>query len=116
MAAVARVALVADWHWVLHNRRFPLARRRMGLSLAASDICGCRAVAEDGVNGFLVPPRAPAALAGALDHLLRDGPLRRAMGRASRAGALERFDERLILAYYETLCCEFVLPATIVPS
>jgi glycosyltransferase involved in cell wall biosynthesis len=90
--------------------RFLLEAAAAGLPLVASDIPGCRAVVEEGVNGFLVPPRDPTALTGALERLLRDEALRGAMGRASRAMAVERFDERLILAQYEALYREFVLP------
>ena len=35
-----------------------------GRAIVAGDAPGCRSVVEDGVNGFLVPPGAPAAAAG----------------------------------------------------
>jgi glycosyltransferase involved in cell wall biosynthesis len=51
-----------------------------------------------GVNGFLVPAKDAHALADAIEALLRDPELRRAMGAASRALAEERFDERALIA------------------
>ena len=51
---------------------------------------------EDGVGGILVPPRDPAALAGALLTLLRDSERRRAMGGAARERVQLNFDIRVI--------------------
>lgn len=36
-----------------------------------TDVPGCREVVRDGINGSLVPPRDPAALAEAIDQMLR---------------------------------------------
>lgn len=104
MAALLRqvhVAVLPSYHEGVP--RFLLEAAASGLPLVASDIPGCRMVVEPGVNGLLVPPRDPAALAAALERLLRDPALRAAMGRASRAIAVERFDQRTILARYESL-------------
>lgn len=83
--------------------KFLLEAAAAGLPLVGSDIPGCRAVIEPEANGLLVPPRDPEALAAALGRLLRDSSLRRAMGAAARATAVERFDERLIVGQYEAL-------------
>jgi glycosyltransferase involved in cell wall biosynthesis len=48
-----------------------------GLPIVASDVAGVPSLIADGVNGLLVPPGDPAAIADALDRLLRDGALRR---------------------------------------
>jgi phosphatidylinositol alpha-mannosyltransferase len=48
-----------------------------GTPVVASDLDAFRMVLDDGQAGVLVPPRAPAALAEALDDLL-DDPGRRA--------------------------------------
>ncbi|HVM12223.1 MAG TPA: glycosyltransferase family 4 protein [Actinomycetota bacterium] len=59
-----------------------------GLPVVASDIPGYREVVRDGVDGVLVPPRAPAATAAALRRLLDDPAVAdgfRAAGR-QRAG------------------------------
>jgi glycosyltransferase involved in cell wall biosynthesis/ribosomal protein S18 acetylase RimI-like enzyme len=68
----------------------------MGRAMVLTDIRGCREVARDGVEGILVPPRNPAALAAAIERLLRDASARDRMGRAARVRAEERFDERRV--------------------
>lgn len=45
---------------------------------------GCREVAHAGENALLVPPDDPAALADALEVLVRDADMRRRFGAASR--------------------------------
>jgi glycosyltransferase involved in cell wall biosynthesis len=58
---------------------------------------------QDGMHGFVVPIRDPAALADRLTILYRDLTLRRAMGQAARNYALnftwERYQARLVAAY-----------------
>lgn len=48
---------------------------------------------EDGVTGFLVPPRDVRALAGRIDRLLEDGDLAHRMGEAGRAKALRLYGQ-----------------------
>lgn len=73
----------------------------MGLPLIASNVPGCREIVEDGVNGFLVPPRDPAALADRLTAFLELSPdARAAMARRSREKAEREFDERIVVARY----------------
>jgi glycosyltransferase involved in cell wall biosynthesis len=83
--------------------RFLLEAAACGLPLVATDIEGCRVVVREGVNGFLVPPRNPTALAYALERLLQDPSLRRRMGQASRHIAEVEFDERKVLAKWLAL-------------
>ncbi len=68
-----------------------------GRAIVATDVPGCREVVRHGVNGLLVPPRDPAALAGALERLIGDAELRAAFGRAGREIALARLDERVVI-------------------
>lgn len=70
----------------------------MGKAMVLTDIRGCREVARDGVEGILVPPRDPARLTEAIETLLEDRAARERMGRAARARAEERFDERRVAA------------------
>lgn len=72
-----------------------------GRPLVATDMPGCREIVRPGVNGILVPPRDPAALADAVQALLRDPDRRREMGERSRRIAVEEFSEERVVA--ETL-------------
>ncbi len=58
-----------------------------GLPVVVSDIPGYREVVDHGVEGLLVPPRDPEALAAALLRVLRDPSLAERLGRAGRARA-----------------------------
>lgn len=70
----------------------------MGLPLVLTDIRGCREVATDGRNGFLVPVRDPARLVEAVRRLVQDQALRVRFGQESRRRALAEFDERRVIA------------------
>ncbi len=67
-----------------------------GRAVIASDIPGCRAVVEDGVNGLLVPAGDTQALAEALRRLISDAQLRRQMGAAGRERVLRLFTKKRI--------------------
>ncbi|GIX30232.1 MAG: glycosyl transferase [Porticoccaceae bacterium] len=70
----------------------------MGLPLVATDVPGCRAVVEDGVNGFLCPARDASALRRALERMLAlSEEERRAMGARGRKRVEAQFDERLVV-------------------
>jgi phosphatidyl-myo-inositol alpha-mannosyltransferase len=62
-----------------------------GLPIVASDIAGYRAVTRHESEGLLVPPGDAAALAAAIDRLLRDPTLARSLG-ARGAERAKRFD------------------------
>ena len=66
----------------------------VGLPVVVTDVGGMREAVTDGVHGFVVPPRDPAALAAALLELAADGELRRKMGDEGRRRAVEEFDTR----------------------
>ena len=55
-----------------------------GRPLIVADAVGCREVVRDGVNGFLVPPKDPAAIAAAMERLMADRALRERMAEESR--------------------------------
>jgi len=69
-----------------------------GCPLVASDIPGCREVVENGLNGFLVPPRDVQALAEALLSILSDKELMLKMGAESRKIAVSGYSVQKIVA------------------
>ncbi|HUL62632.1 MAG TPA: glycosyltransferase family 4 protein [Methanocella sp.] len=69
-----------------------------GRPVVCTDAGGDREMVRDGVNGFVVPMRDPAALAARINALLADGGLRARMGAAGRKIAEEEFDWALIAA------------------
>ncbi|MDH3666317.1 MAG: glycosyltransferase family 4 protein [Paracoccaceae bacterium] len=62
-----------------------------GRAVITTDHPGCRDAVVPGQTGLLVPPRDPAALAGAIGALLTDPERRRSMGQAARAHAERNF-------------------------
>ena len=74
-----------------------------GLPVVATPVGDIGQVVEDGVSGRLVPVRAPEALANALEPLLSQPPLRRAMGKAARQRVQERFDITKMCASVEAV-------------
>ena len=62
-----------------------------GLPVVATKVGGVPELVEDGVTGFLVPPKDSKALAEALRKLIDDPDLRQRMGRAGRGKALREF-------------------------
>lgn len=64
----------------------------MGLPIITTDVVGCRETVENGVNGFIIPPKDSLALAEAIEHLLKDENLRKKMGKESRLKAVREFD------------------------
>ena len=73
----------------------------VGLPIVATDIPACRELVSAD-NGVLVPVGDPPALAEALAGLVGDAAKRRAFGERSRQLALERHDERKIVALQVT--------------
>lgn len=78
-----------------------------GLPVIASDIPGYDEVIADGIDGLLVPPRAPVSLAEAIGRVLEDRALAGRLGEAAR-GRARRFDwsvvtEELDEAYRDAL-------------
>jgi len=87
--------------------RILLEAAASGRPMVTTDSPGCRDVVRAGVNGLLVPERNVEALASAIDQLVRNAPLRKAMGMRSREIAIREFSiDRVIdanLAVYRSL-------------
>jgi rhamnosyl/mannosyltransferase len=63
-----------------------------GLPCIATEVgTGTSYLVQEGVSGFVVPPRSPEALAQAISRLLADPGLRAQMGQAGRERALREF-------------------------
>lgn len=64
----------------------------MEVPVVSTNVSGVPELVEHGINGFMVPPRDPAALADALETLFRDPALRRRMAREGRRKVDSEFD------------------------
>ena len=106
------------WTWVGRAKLFVFPSRWEGFPNALGEAlaCGTAALAADcrfgprelirhGASGWLVPPEDVAALSGALDRLLGDEPLRRALG-AGGAARAEELRLEAILPLYADLFAE----------
>lgn len=69
----------------------------LGVPVVAVAATGVSDLIQDGVTGFLVPERSPAAIAAALERVLADEPLCRRLGEAGKAFVVEHhsFDRML---------------------
>jgi len=70
------------------------------LPIVGTQVPGLQELVQDTVNGYLVPPRDPIALADALALLIDNGYERRRMGRQSRLIAERQFAWEYIAAQY----------------
>lgn len=96
--------------FVSASRREPFSNANLealaaGLPMVATAVGGNREIVESNVNGLLVPPEDPSALATAICDLLGDSGLRSRMGAASRAKAAE-YSWSHITDRYESLYAE----------
>ena len=72
-----------------------------GLPIVVSDVAGVPTLVQNEVNGLLVPPSDPAALAAAIARLIQDGDLRRRLiatgNRAARAHTADSHARKIAL-------------------
>jgi glycosyltransferase involved in cell wall biosynthesis len=68
----------------------------IGLPVVTTPVSGIPEVVQDGRSGLLVPPRDPEALAVAIERLLGDAKLRRALGEGAREALADRSLERCV--------------------
>jgi glycosyltransferase involved in cell wall biosynthesis len=99
--AIAAASVYVLPSWREGTPRTVLEAMAMGRPIITNDVPGCRQTTEHGVNGLLVQPRDPAALAAAMEKLGNDAALRTEMGAASlkrvqEIYAVERVNEAMM--------------------
>jgi glycosyltransferase involved in cell wall biosynthesis len=83
-----------------------------GRAVVASRVAGIPDVMTDGVDGILVPPNDPAALAAAMARLAADPALRRRLGDAARSTVTRRLSwDRAALTFEESYAAAAALDA-----
>jgi glycosyltransferase involved in cell wall biosynthesis len=75
----------------------------VGLPIVATDVGGNAEIVADGINGLVIPPHDPSALAKALRALLDDAANAEAMGRKGRAWVIEEGSFTTMAARYDAL-------------
>ena len=78
----------------------------LGLPVVATDVVGTRDVVENGVNGYLVPPESPTAVADALLALVNSDTRRGELGERGRRMAAERYTLESMTKRLESLYTE----------
>jgi len=75
----------------------------MELPVIATDITGLPEIIENGINGYLVPPKDPQALANKIMELYNDPKKRIALGKAAHQTIVEKFNLKKNVARFEKL-------------
>jgi len=83
-----------------------------GCAVIASNVSGMCEVITDGVDGLLVPPTDPRALANALERLLRDDALATRLGAGARQTAQREYGRERMNARYEAVFQQLAGSAT----
>lgn len=71
--------------------RSVLEAMAMGRPIVTSDAPGCRETIRDGIEGYLVPPRDPIALAKVMERFILEPGLIPRMGEAAYARAVKKY-------------------------
>ncbi len=66
-------------------------------AIVTTDAPGCREIVRHGVNGLLVPPRDPLALADAIQTLLENSQLRQQMAQRGREMVEKEFSSEIVI-------------------
>ena len=75
----------------------------MGLPMAASDCCGNPWIVDDGISGFLFPPKDAAALADIIARVVSDRDLLKRLGEGALAAYKERFTGQIYAKELENI-------------
>lgn len=89
----------------------------MEIPVVSTDVSGVPELVEDGANGFLAPPRDPAAFADRMQMLLKDAALRQRFAQEGRRRvlaefSLERNTRRVLALFQKTMGLRPVEPGT----
>ncbi|MFZ2955777.1 MAG: glycosyltransferase [Candidatus Ozemobacteraceae bacterium] len=84
-----------------------------GLPVVGSAVGGIREIIRPGIDGLLVPPDDPDALADALEKLISDNQTRCAMGRNARERVVRDFPRERSLEQYFDVYRQFVKPPSV---
>lgn len=79
-----------------------------GRAIVTTDVPGCRDIVRNGVNGRVVPPANAAALAEAIEELLKNSAMRQEMARRGREIAVNEFSQEMIAEQTLTLYSELL--------
>lgn len=111
-AVSSRAGVLREYHeadafiFPSHFEGFPVAlleATAAGLPCVATDVGGVADILDGGRAGVIVPPRSPAALAAALDAVVSDAELRKAMGAAAAKHARRAFSLTECVNSYEAV-------------
>lgn len=69
----------------------------IGRPIITTNSIGCKDTVDDGVNGFLIPPKDSQALASKLRVLIDHPEMRQTMGKAARAKAEQEFSLDVVI-------------------
>jgi glycosyltransferase involved in cell wall biosynthesis len=73
----------------------------MSKPIITTDVTGCRDVVDDGVNGYLVPPKDSKSLAIAIEKMIALSDEERIiMGQKGRLKVIKEFDEKIVIKHY----------------
>tara|TARA_B100001029_G_scaffold48172_1_gene38225 strand:+ start:2282 stop:3415 length:1134 start_codon:yes stop_codon:yes gene_type:complete len=67
-----------------------------GRPIVTTNVPGCREIVQDGINGYLVPPRDSVILAQSLSKLISDKDLRISLGRNGRLLVEKEFSDEIV--------------------
>lgn len=95
--ALAHIAVLPSYYKEGGYPRALLEPMAMGKPVIAADTVDCRNPVEDGVNGFLVPPKNTEALTQRIRELLLDEGLREKYGLKSLEKARREYDDRSVV-------------------
>jgi glycosyltransferase involved in cell wall biosynthesis len=110
LAALDVLAMPSRWEGLPMTLLEAMA---MGKAIVATRVGGIPSVVNDGREGLLVPPGDVAALAKALERVISDVPLRRAIEDRAREALLARYDVGRTARAYESLyAARLGLPAS----